>query len=67
MIICGGSTDVGIAATVFAARDMDYGIVVIKDCCYSTRGNNNEFFLERVFPRMARVMTVDEAAALMTA
>jgi len=65
MIIAGGSTDVGIASTVFAARDMDYGIVVIRDCCYSARGNNNEFFLDRVFPRMGRVMTVDEAVALM--
>ncbi|MEX0842245.1 MAG: cysteine hydrolase [Xanthobacteraceae bacterium] len=65
MIIAGGSTDVGIASTVFAARDMDYGIVVIRDCCYSARGNNNEFFLERIFPRMGRVMTADEAVALM--
>jgi len=65
MIIAGGSTDVGIASTVFAARDMDYGIVVIRDCCYSARGNNNEFFLDRVFPRMGRVMTADEAVALM--
>ena len=65
IIICGGSTDVGIASTVFAARDLDYGIVVVKDCCYSARGNNNEFFMERVFPRMGRVMTVDETVALM--
>ena len=66
IVICGGSTDVGIASTVFAARDMDLGIVVIRDGCYSARGNNNEFFLERVFPRMARVMTVDDAVKLMT-
>ena len=65
MIICGGSTDVGIASTVYAARDMDYGIVVISDCCYSARGNNNEFFMTRVFPRMGRVMTADQAIALM--
>jgi nicotinamidase-related amidase len=67
IVIAGGSTDVGIASTVFAARDLDYGIVVIRDACYSTRGNNNQFFMERVFPRMARVMTADEAVALMTA
>ncbi len=67
IVICGGSTDVGIASTVFAARDMDYGIVVVSDCCYSARGNNNQFFMERVFPRMGRVMTVDETVALMTA
>ena len=66
IIICGGSTDVGIASTVFAARDLDYGIVVVKDCCYSARGNNNEFFMERVFPRMGRVMSVDQTIALMT-
>ena len=65
IIICGGSTDVGIASTVFAARDLDYGIVVIEDACYSARGNNNEFFMTRVFPRMGRVMTVDQAVALM--
>ena len=65
IVIAGGSTEVGIASTVFAARDMDYGIVVIADCCYSTRGNNNDFFLTRVFPRMGRVMTTDEAIALM--
>ena len=65
IIIAGGSTDVGIASTVFAARDLDYGIVVIGDCCYSTRGNNNEFFLTRVFPRMGRVMDTDAAVALM--
>ena len=66
IVIAGGSTDVGIASTVFAARDLDYGIVAIRDGCYSSRGTNNEFFMERVFPRMGRVMSVDEAVALMT-
>jgi nicotinamidase-related amidase len=65
IVIAGGSTDVGIASTVFAARDLDYGIVVIGDGCYSARGNNNAFFLERVFPRMGRVLSVDAAVALM--
>jgi ureidoacrylate peracid hydrolase len=65
IVIAGGSTDVGIASTVYAARDLDYGIVVVRDCCYSTRGNNNDFFMERVFPRMGRVMDVDQVVALM--
>jgi ureidoacrylate peracid hydrolase len=67
IVVAGGSTDVGIASTVFAARDMDLGIVVIRDACYSMRGNNNEFFMDRVFPRMGRVMTVDQAVKLMGA
>jgi ureidoacrylate peracid hydrolase len=66
IVIAGGSTDVGIASTVFAARDLDYGIVVVRDACYSTRGTNNDFFMDRVFPRMGRVMTVEQAVALMT-
>ena len=65
IVIAGGSTDVGVASTVFAARDLDYAIVVARDACYSTRGPNNDFFMDRVFPRMARVMSVDQAVALM--
>jgi ureidoacrylate peracid hydrolase len=65
IVIAGGSTDVGIASTVFAARDLDYGIVVVRDACYSSRGGNHDFFMERVFPRMARVMSVDDAVSLM--
>jgi nicotinamidase-related amidase len=67
IVIAGGSTDVGIASTVFAARDMDLGIVVVRDCCYSARGNNNQFFMERVFPRMGRVIDVDDVVKLMLA
>ena len=65
LIIAGGSTDVGIASTVFGARDLDFQIVVVSDACYSARGNNNQFFMERVFPRMGRVMTVKQTVDLM--
>ena len=65
IVIAGGSTDVGIASTVFAARDLDYGIVVVRDACYSSRGHNHDFFMDRVFPRMSRVMSVDDAVSLM--
>jgi len=66
IVIAGGSTDVGVAGTIFAARDLDYGIVVVRDACYSSRGSNHDFFMDRVFPRMARVLSVDEAVSLMT-
>ena len=65
VVIAGGSTDVGVAATVFAARDLDLGIVVVRDACYAMRGPNNDFLMDRIFPRMSRVMTVDQATALM--
>jgi ureidoacrylate peracid hydrolase len=65
IVLAGGSTDVGVASTAFAARDLDLGLVIVRDACYSMRGNNQDFFMERVFPRMGRVMTVDEAVRLM--
>lgn len=65
IVLAGGSTDVGIASTAYAARDLDLGLVIVRDCCYSARGNNNQFFMERVFPRMGRVMDTDEVVALM--
>jgi nicotinamidase-related amidase len=65
IVIAGGSTDVGVAATVFAARDLDFGVVVVRDACYAMRGPNHDFLMDRIFPRMSRVMSVDPAVALM--
>ncbi len=67
IVIVGGSTDVGVASTAFAARDMDLGLVIVRGACFSTRGPNNDFFLDRVFPRMGRVLSVDETVKLMLA
>lgn len=64
VILAGGSTDVGIASTAFAIRDMDYGLVVVRDACFSMRGNNHDFLMDRIFPRMGRVRTVDQTLAL---
>jgi len=65
VILAGGSTDVGIVSTAFAARDLDFGLVIVRDCCFSHRGPNSDFLMDRIFPRMARVMTADQAVALM--
>lgn len=65
IVLAGGSTDVGIAATVFAARDLDLGLVIVCDACYSMRGPNHDFLMERVFPRMGRILSVRETVALM--
>jgi ureidoacrylate peracid hydrolase len=67
IILAGLSTDVGIAATAFAARDLDFGIIIARDACYSARGPNHDFFMNRVFPRMARVMAVRDITDLMGA
>lgn len=67
IMLAGGSTDVGIASTAFAARDLDLGLAIVRDACFSTRGPNHDFFMDRVFPRMGRVMSVEQAVALMRA
>jgi ureidoacrylate peracid hydrolase len=60
VVLCGGSTDVGIAATAFAARDLDYNLVIVSDACTSPEEDNHAQFMRRVFPRMARVRTAAE-------
>jgi ureidoacrylate peracid hydrolase len=67
VLLCGGSTDVGIASTAYAARDLGYHLVVVRDCCHSERPGAQDFFMDRIFPRMARVVNAADAVALIEA
>ena len=49
-MIAGGSTDVGVASTAFAARDIDYHLVIVSDACTSAETDNHTQFMQRVFP-----------------
>lgn len=60
IILAGGSTEVGIASTAYSARDRDFNQVILRDACSSNQEGVNEFFMDRVFPSFARVMTIDE-------
>ncbi|MGH3326478.1 MAG: cysteine hydrolase [Streptomycetales bacterium] len=62
LLLVGGSTHVGIASTAYAARDMDFQVVVVRDGCHGF-AEQREFFLERVFPRMCRVRTTGQVIA----
>ena len=64
IVLCGGSTDVGIASTAFAARDLDYNLVIASDACTSPEGDNHDQFMRRVFPRMSRVRTTEQILAM---
>jgi ureidoacrylate peracid hydrolase len=57
IIISGGAVDVGVAATVYAARDLDYNLIVVRDACSNSHENSMAAFMDTVFPRMARVRT----------
>jgi nicotinamidase-related amidase len=61
LIVGGGSTDVGLAATVFAARDLDYNLIIVRDACATVHDlRAHDTLMDLMFPRMGRVRTVDQ-------
>src|SRR5258705_11368212 len=67
LLISGGSTDVGVASTAYAARDLDYNLIIVSDACTSPEQDNHAQFMRRVFPRMARVRTTEEVLRMLAA
>ena len=65
VLLVGGSTHVGIASTAYAARDMDFQVVIVRDGCHGF-AEQRAFFLDKVFPRMCRVRTVDDVLAALS-
>lgn len=64
VLIVGGSTHVGVASTVYEARDMDFQVVVVSDGL-TGRQPQRDFFIENVFPRVCRVRTVDQVLTML--
>jgi nicotinamidase-related amidase len=59
VMICGGSTHVGVASTVYAGRDLDYQMIVVRDACTGCE-EQRDYFCDTIFPRMVRVRTVEQ-------
>lgn len=65
VIISGGSTDVGVASTVFAGRDMDYNLIVVRDGCATNHDQSaHDVLMDFIFPRMSRVRTTEEVVRM---
>lgn len=60
LIISGGAVDVGVASTVYSARDRDYNVIIVRDACNNSHEDSMAAFMNTVFPRMARVRTTDQ-------
>jgi nicotinamidase-related amidase len=61
VIISGGSTDVGVAATLYSGRDLDYNMIVVSDACGTSHDQRaHDTLMQLVFPRMSRVRTTDQ-------
>ncbi|HEX9880219.1 MAG TPA: cysteine hydrolase [Candidatus Binatia bacterium] len=65
IIVSGGSTDVGVAATVFAGRDLDYHLILARDACATSHDQRaHDVLMDLVFPRMGRVRTTDQVVRM---
>jgi len=64
IILAGGAVEVGIASTAYSARDRDFNQIILRDACTSGKPQAFQVFMDQVFPIFARVMTVDQAIAL---
>jgi len=61
IIVSGGSTDVGVASTLYSGRDLDYNMIVVSDACGTSHNQRaHDTLMELIFPRMARVRTTEE-------
>jgi nicotinamidase-related amidase len=61
VIISGGSTDVGVASTLYSGRDLDYNMIVVSDACGTSHDQRaHDMLMQWVFPRMSRVRSTDQ-------
>jgi nicotinamidase-related amidase len=63
IMLAGGAIEIGLGSTAYAARDLDYNQIFLRDVCTSSKPGVDTVFMEQVFPIFGRVMTVDEAIA----
>lgn len=66
LIICGGSTDVGVASTAYSARDLDYNLIFAEDACTSHQMEGHHFCMQRIFPRMGRVRSTSQILEMLS-
>jgi ureidoacrylate peracid hydrolase len=64
IIISGGAVDVGVASTVYSARDHDYNVIVVRDACSNSHEDSMAALMNTVFPRMARVRTTEQVLGM---
>ncbi|UJF32539.1 cysteine hydrolase family protein [Paenibacillus hexagrammi] len=60
LILCGIATSGVILSTLREAADKDYALTVLSDACLDADPEVHRVLMEKVFPRQADVMTVDE-------
>jgi ureidoacrylate peracid hydrolase len=64
IFLCGGSTEIGIASTAYAARDLGYNVVIVSDACTSPKEEVHALLMREVFPRLARVRSTAQVLGM---
>jgi nicotinamidase-related amidase len=62
LVLSGIATSGVVLSTLRAAADMDYRLVVLSDACVDADPEVHRVLMEKIFPRQAEVLTVDEWA-----
>lgn len=65
LIVTGVLTDACVADTVTGARERDFHVIILSDCCASMTKERHEYWISNVFPRKGRVRTSDEIVAVL--
>lgn len=65
VIIVGAVTNGCVANTIRGARERDLHVIVLSDCVATMRPEDDEYFVEQVFPREGRVRTSDEIVSVL--
>lgn len=63
LVLCGIATSGIVLSTLRYAADLDYALVVAKDCCADRDEEVHRVLLEKVFPRQAKVLLGKEVFA----
>ena len=65
LVLFGIATSGVVLSTLLHAADLDYRLVALKDCCADLDPEAHECLMEKIFPRQAAVMSVDEFVVLL--
>ena len=67
ILLTGGSTEVGIASSCYAARDLDFNTILVRECLRSGRGQHiSDFFIDRIAGNLARVRSLDAVLGMLS-
>lgn len=60
LVLTGIATGAVVLTTLYQAADLDFGLTVLADGCLDPDSDVHLFLLEKLFPRLADITTVDD-------